>query len=318
MRYIVLCFTLLLFLVTDAIAQEETAGILIHVSPVQQDCTGEAEMTCLVIRELPDGELTLFYGTIEGFEYEAGYEYQLLVNPVSDENAPADAPALNYELIEVQAKFPASFENKVWELQSIGETVPENASEFTLLFNEDGTVAITSDCNSFMLSEYTLNPAFITLSGMTMMFCEGSAEGEYVAALNTINLWTIENGELFMVTDAGNLRFAPPSIDGKNWRVQSYESVGLSWQDDGTVDYTMNFDGETVALQIACNGGSGTVMREGARIKLDAVVSTLMGCPEEPLLGIFPPMDFIYSIDSEGRLILQTADGRFTLVEVAI
>lgn len=317
MKNVLLCFTLLLFIATSAMAQDEASEMLIHVSPVEQTCTGETEMTCLVIRELPDGELSLFYTTIEGFEYEAGFEYQLSVNVTEVENPPADASSIAYELVEIVAKFPASFENKVWELQSIDDTVPANNSQFTLLFNDDGTVAISSDCNSFILSEYTLNPANITVAGMTMMFCEGSSEAEFVEALNTINLWTIENGELLMATDAGNLRFAPPSIEGKTWRVQSYESESLSWTDDGSVDYTMNFDGETVALQIACNGGSGTVIREGARIKLEEVISTLMGCATDPLAGIFPPMDFTYSVNSEGHLLLHTADGTFTLVEVA-
>lgn len=318
MRTALLCLMLLALLVSGAMAQEENPNeLLIHISPIAGECVGEAPMPCMVIRELPDGELSFFYDEIAGFDYEAGYEYQLRVNTSEVENPPADASSLAYELSEVVAQFPASFENRVWELQHFNETEVENGEEFTLIFNEDGTVAITTDCNEIMLSEYTLAPASIVVGGSTRMFCEGSIEAEYLAALNAINLWTIENGELLMTTDAGMLHFAPPNIDGKTWRVQSYESESLSWEDDGSADYTMNFDGEAVGLMIACNGGSGTVIRQGARIQLEEVISTLMACAEDPLMGLFPPMDFTYALNTEGQLILNTANGIFTLVEVS-
>jgi heat shock protein HslJ len=320
-RNTLFCMMLLLLAVAGVMAQEETetpSELLIRLSPFESTCMGEAPMTCLVMRELPDGELSFFYDSIVGFDYEAGHEYLLRVNATTVENAPADASSLSYELVEVMSKFPASLENKVWELQSIGETEVENPSDFTLMFNEDGTVAITTDCNEIMLSEYSTNPASITVAGMTRMFCEASLEGQFVNALNTIHLWTIENGELIMATDEGSLAFVPPAIEGKTWRVQSYTDGMTTWEDDGSADYTMQFNGETINLMIACNGGSGTVFQDGSAIRLEEVMSTLMGCPSDPLAGHFPPMHFVYSVNPDGNLVLDTTDSeRFVLVEVS-
>jgi heat shock protein HslJ len=320
MKYALLCLMLILSAASGVLAQEETPEtsdeILITVSPIEANCVGESEMSCLVIRELPDGELSLLYDPIAEFEYEPGYEYLLRVALATVENPPADSSALSYELVEVMKKFPASFENKVWELQSIGDTEVENPSDFTLSFNEEGMVAITTDCNSIMESAYTLNPASITVGGMTKMFCEGSLEGNFINALSTLHLWTIENGELLMASDEGTLRFTPPSIEGKTWRVKSYTDGMTTWEDDGTADYTMQFEGDTVNLMIACNGGSGTIFRDGSALRLEEVISTLMGCPADPLAGHFPPMHFTYSVNPDGALVLETTDSeKYILVE---
>jgi heat shock protein HslJ len=167
-----------------------------------------------------------------------------------------------------------------------------------------------------MESAYTLNPASITVGGMTKMFCEGSLEGNFINALSTLHLWTIENGELLMASDEGTLRFTPPSIEGKTWRVKSYTDGMTTWEDDGTADYTMQFEGDTVNLMIACNGGSGTIFRDGSALRLEEVISTLMGCPADPLAGHFPPMHFTYSVNPDGALVLETTDSeKYILVE---
>jgi heat shock protein HslJ len=321
MRTTLLTLMLLCLAVVGIMAQEETetpSDLLITISPFESECVGEAPMACLVIRELPDGELSYFYDDIAGFEYEAGYEYLLRVSQTTVENPPADSSALSYELIEVMTKFPASLTDKVWELQSIGDTEVENPGDFTLIFNEDETLAITTDCNEIMISDYTTNPASITVAGMTRMLCEASLEGSFINALNTVHLWTIENGELIMTTDEGTLRFVPPSIEGKTWRVQSYTDGMNNWEDDGSADYTMQFNGDTVNLMIACNGGSGTVFHDGSALRLEEVISTLMGCASDPLAGHFPPMHFVYSVNPEGRLVLETTDSeKYILVEVS-
>jgi heat shock protein HslJ len=316
MRLTSVCFLLLLF-ISRAIAQDNPNEIIIHVAPYEQECE---EATCLVIRELPDGELSLFSGEIEGFDYEAAYEYQLRVNVTREEGSNAETGAYeqftSYEFIELVAKFPAGFANKIWELQTINNIAPQNASSFTLVFYEDGSLGINGDCNSFMASEYSPDPANITVGGMTRMFCEGSIEAEFVKALNSVNLWTIENGELILVTDAGNLRFAPPS-PSRTWRLHSYHSPDMNWADDANSDYLLQIRVRDVTLMVSCNNAIAEVEFEGATAHLELLFTTLIACEEDPLAEIFPPTHFVYSINADGLLVLETQNGeRFEFVEV--
>ncbi len=75
--------------------------ITIKVAAQKRECMGVGPMECLVV----DGNN--WYSDIEGFEFEAGFEYELKIekNP-RPEPIPADANAFTYKLIEVLAKTP--------------------------------------------------------------------------------------------------------------------------------------------------------------------------------------------------------------------
>lgn len=68
------------------------------------DCVGVGPQKCLQVRKSPKGEWTLFYGAIDGFDYEPGYRYKLKVNVTKVKNPPADASSLNYKLVKVLSK----------------------------------------------------------------------------------------------------------------------------------------------------------------------------------------------------------------------
>ncbi len=65
------------------------------IEPYKQDCVGVAPMRCLVV----NGEL--FYDSIQGFEFEEGTEYEVLVARTERENVPADASKYQYRRVEV-------------------------------------------------------------------------------------------------------------------------------------------------------------------------------------------------------------------------
>ena len=70
------------------------------------DCEGMAPQKCLQVRTSPDTDWELFYGHIEGFTFEPGYRYRLLVDVTQAENVPADASSVRYSLVEVVEKRP--------------------------------------------------------------------------------------------------------------------------------------------------------------------------------------------------------------------
>ncbi len=51
----------------------------VYIAPETVDCVGVAPQKCLQIKENLEDDWTFFYGTIEGFNYEPGYFYQLKI-----------------------------------------------------------------------------------------------------------------------------------------------------------------------------------------------------------------------------------------------
>lgn len=74
---------------------QEADLLTFNIAPYKQDCVGVAPMKCLVV----NGEL--FYDSIEGFEFEEGTEYELLVARTEREKVPADASIYQYRRVEV-------------------------------------------------------------------------------------------------------------------------------------------------------------------------------------------------------------------------
>lgn len=68
------------------------------------DCQDEGARKCLQVREAEADEWRNFYGSIEGFDYDESYAYELRVEVASDPNPPADGASLRYRLLEVIAK----------------------------------------------------------------------------------------------------------------------------------------------------------------------------------------------------------------------
>ncbi|MGB0388596.1 MAG: DUF4377 domain-containing protein [Ardenticatenaceae bacterium] len=79
----------------------------LFVGPEEVDCQGVAPQKCYLVKDDPNGEWEYFYDQIVGFEWEAGYHYELRVRITPVENPPADASSVTYELIELISQTPA-------------------------------------------------------------------------------------------------------------------------------------------------------------------------------------------------------------------
>lgn len=76
----------------------------LFVGAEQVDCVGVALQKCLLVKENANDDYTFFYDDIEDFEWEEGYEYELLVEVTEIDNSPADDSTLMYKLSEVVSK----------------------------------------------------------------------------------------------------------------------------------------------------------------------------------------------------------------------
>jgi len=81
--------------------------LALYVAPEKVTCFGPFERTCLQVRESPDDPWQLFYDSIEGFDWEAGFSYRIRVAWSEVSPVPADGSSRRYRLVRVLSKRPA-------------------------------------------------------------------------------------------------------------------------------------------------------------------------------------------------------------------
>lgn len=69
-------------------------------------CMGVAPMDCLQVKYENETNWSNFYSSIEGFDYEPGYRYQIIVKETAIplDQVPADASSIRYELDSLLSK----------------------------------------------------------------------------------------------------------------------------------------------------------------------------------------------------------------------
>lgn len=88
----------------DGTSETENETKTLFIDSQLVDCVGVGPQMCMQVRENEDDEWELFYDEIEGFTFEEGYLYEVLVEVVYVENPPADASSIEYILIEIVSK----------------------------------------------------------------------------------------------------------------------------------------------------------------------------------------------------------------------
>lgn len=78
--------------------QEEGNKRQIYLDDHKVNCTGVARQTCYRVRNSKDAPWQLFYGEIDGFEFQPGTSYLLRINEIQVEHPPADAPSVRWVL----------------------------------------------------------------------------------------------------------------------------------------------------------------------------------------------------------------------------
>lgn len=168
-----------------------------------ENCVGVGPQTCMLIKENPEDEWTYFYDQIEGFEYEEGYTYELLVDIIPIENPAADASSLRYELKNVISKTPSVDQSdllKEWTVIKM-KGLDNLSSSPTLLFQEDAlTIAGFAGCNnyfsSFILSNNTLS---FENTGSTRKMCpDMTVETVFLNLLPKVARYEIVKKELYL------------------------------------------------------------------------------------------------------------------------
>ncbi len=93
--------------VDDTTATEQTAvaSLTLWVAAEKRECMAVGPAQCLQIRFQPQEDWQLFYGEIQGFDYQPGQVYQLEVSEVLIPQPPADAPDRQWVLRQVLSTY---------------------------------------------------------------------------------------------------------------------------------------------------------------------------------------------------------------------
>lgn len=193
----------LLFMTLACSSSVKQDSKIIYVAPHLADCTGVGPQKCMLVKEALEDDWTFFYDQIEGFTYEEGYAYELLVEINTINDPPADASSLKYILKELISKELSTEDNslyqkwKVIKLEGLSKLEETPSIEF---IESENKVNGFAGCNNFFGS-FALNGNNLSFGplGMTRKMCpDMSAENYMVGHLDQINSYEFSDGTLIL------------------------------------------------------------------------------------------------------------------------
>jgi heat shock protein HslJ len=194
---------LFLLMILACNSNTEVQSKMLIVADHLENCVGVGPQTCMLVKENPDDEWTYFYDQIEGFEYEEGYIYELLVNEIPVPNPAADASSLRYELKNIISKTPTLLNDdliKEWTVIKI-KGLEQLSSSPTMIFEkEDTKVAGFAGCNNYF-STYKVSGNELSFgpAGATRKLCpDMSVEDTFFKNLPNIARFEIVKKELYL------------------------------------------------------------------------------------------------------------------------
>ena len=106
MNYLIRLVSVCLVLLFSACDKNdlEPETITMRVADQYKDCTSVGPQKCLWVQLEGEPTWTLQYSGIEGFAYEEGFEYTLIVKRERIKNPPMDGSSIRYTLAKVVEK----------------------------------------------------------------------------------------------------------------------------------------------------------------------------------------------------------------------
>lgn len=315
--------------------------LTIFVGPEQVDCVGVGPQKCLHIKFGADEEWQLFYDSIEGFTYEPGFEYELLVNKTEVENPPADGSSIRYTFIEEVNKTAMRIDPEAnqptadapdlagtsWVLSGIlvggdAMTTTEFDPEITIHF-VDGQASGVAGCNNYF-SAYTQDGNALSFTGLgqTEMACMETErmerENQFLEMLANTGRFTVNGNTLTFLHQDGNfptLVFTDASttivteLDGTSWTLAGILVGGDAMTTtEYDQDITINFTNGEVNGSGGCNSYFSSYTTNGETLTIDLIGSTMMACDEDRMNR---ETEFLTALGNIGRFAI--ADNQLTL-----
>ncbi len=194
---------LFLLMIMACTSNTEVQSKMLIVADHLENCVGVGPQSCMLIKENPEDEWTFFYDQIEGFKYEEGFTYELLVNEIPVPNPAADASSLRYKLKNIVSKIPTLDNSeliKEWAVIKIKGLEKLSSSPTMIFEKEDAKVVGFAGCNNYF-STYTVSGNTLSLgpAGATRKLCpDMSVEDVFFKNLPNIAHFEIVKKELYL------------------------------------------------------------------------------------------------------------------------
>lgn len=264
----------------------------IYVGPEQVECEGEGPQLCYQYKENADDDWLLLYSPIVGFDYQPGYNYELLVMETPVENPPAGGSSVELSLLWVvsQDEAPPDLIGSIWRLVSLnGEPIVEGSD--VVLGISEGRVGGFAGCNTYF-GAFSASGNQVSLStiGATQKACLDEAvmdqESVFLQGLEQIASYSVEEGQLTVANAAGQtiMRFEevePAALEGTLWELSVYNNGQNAMVSplDGT-SLTAQFEAGQMSGSAGCNSYQTAYQIDGDSLTLGPAVTTLMACAE--------------------------------------
>ena len=197
-------------------------GNTLYIGPYDVLCLDPEPHRCLLFKENPEEDYASLSTAIEGFEFEEGYSYELLIREANVGNPPEDGNSVQFNLIKVVSKtvyqLPDELSNTSWQLKSINGEVPLKEAPITLSFEgSEGEVAGGAGCNryysTFVLEETRV---FLIETLLTMQLCLEISlmeqESAYMDAFAAVRNLELTEGQLILWGDGVELVYLAKRI----------------------------------------------------------------------------------------------------------
>ena len=182
-------------------------------------CAGTVE--CIQIKEKAKSPWHIYSDTIDGFNYEEGYEYKLSVKPVPTLNTLSGFFEERYRLLKIVSKKKTNFKlvdklaDKKWLMKSMDDMkrtlgVPDTSGIFMAFDLKANSASGKGVCNTFHCTFSTQGSKIsFTDFGMTKMLCKGQAfEGIVFGFIKKATTYTVKGNLLTLKQpDGSNIVF---------------------------------------------------------------------------------------------------------------
>lgn len=337
-------FFMLLLLMAACTSESGSGEKTIYVGPELVDCVGVAPQKCMQVKENPEDSYTLFYDQIEGFSYEEGFEYEIVVREEQVENPPADGSSIKWTLVEVVNKTPAAVAS--------GEPEDESAAEVT-----DETDSAVSDEENVVTVQ--VGPEMVDCEGegpQKCMLVKQPDDAEYGLFYSNIDGFEFEPGYEYVLRVRIDPVENPPAggsslnytlveevsktpvesepkdetetdttsdelaLEGPLWGLQGYRGEdGSLFEPLPGSKVTAQFEEGRVAGNAGCNSYSGAAEVDGDNLTIGPLASTMAFCAPEELMQ--QETAFLTNLQSattyeivDNQLILRDGEGADLLI----
>lgn len=291
-------YILMILLISTFIYGQETLKMFVKEN--KEPCQGVAPMECLQVKYPDSKDWELFYDSIDGFNFEKGNKYEIIVVKTKRQgNIPADASLYEYKLKKIVSKKSIENNKGIYNTKIVltmlnGKNI--NAESIYLTIDtEEGMINGKSGCNSFGVKYTKLSKKDRIQIGSpfgTLKACDEASmqlEQDFINTIKDKKFKIINKKNKVLFKNLKNktiMEFTIASqndiwnyIGKNNWKLIMLENVV---QDYGKASIKFDISEKKVNGNTGCNGFFGSYSLIGDdHIQFNTIGATMKACLDE-------------------------------------